>query len=654
MAGGARFRSCCSDALNVRDDPLRDAIRERLSVQALLREAFPGRDIPESASDGWGPIKCPFHDDQHASASVSRRAFKCHSCDAKGDIFALWMRIHPGSGFREAKEALAARAGISTDPAPSPHRKAEGAPATPIEVARWEIKDTAGAVQAIHVRREPGSKGQPKDFLWLSTDGSVTLHGRPCEDLPLYRSEKLKEFDPAVPVALVEGEKCADALAGIGVQAVGTVTGASSCPNKKVLGTLTAFHVVLWADFDVPGRAHMRKVAKILEPLAASVKEVKPPKGAPEGWDAGDVVAERREDGASEETIRDEILGLIGRARTAGSVARVWSVLEVVPMPVEWLWPDRIPFGCLTLLDGDPGVGKSTVALDIAARLSRGDAMPDGRGGGAPSCALILSVEDDPGRVIRPRLELAGADLSRIKLMDMPRDGEEGPPPMIPTDLGEIEKAITREGIRLVVLDPLMALLDAEVNTWRDQDVRQVLAPLAAVAQKTGTAVLMIRHLTKGEGTKAIYRGGGSIGIAGAARSVLMATDEKDSESGKKLLSRVKCNLGPPVDSAVFRLVRDAGLAHCRVVWDGTSPVQADDLLSTRAEDREERGAREEAREFLLELLAAGPVKAKEAQRQAKEAGISPASLRRVKTAAGVMSRKGFVDGEWTWTLPGE
>lgn len=632
----------------MRDDPVREAVRERLSVPALLREAFPGRDIQENASDGWAPIKCPFHDDQHASASVSRKAFKCHSCDAKGDVFALWVRLHPGSGFKEAKEALAARAGVSADEGRRPPQKTGPVAVEPKEVARWEIRDTTGTVQAIHVRREPGKGDKAKDFLWLSPDGSLTLHKRPCEDLPLYGSERLNGFDPSAPVVVCEGEKCASALVGIGIQAVGTVTGASSCPNKKVLETLTAFPVVLWVDFDAPGRAHMGKVAKVLEPLAASLKAVTAPKGAPEGWDAADLVAERREEGASDEVIREEVLSLLARAKIAGSSARVVKLVEVQLMAVEWLWPGRIPLGSITLLDGDPGVGKSTVALDIAARLTKGRAMPDGKGGGEPGCALIMSVEDDAGRVIRPRFELAGGDSSRAILMTMhPNDEEEGLPPVIPNDLDEIERVVKREGVRLWILDPLMALLDPEVNTWRDQDVRQALAPLAAMARRTGVAVLMIRHLNKGEG-KAIYRGGGSIGISGAARSVLQAAEEKDSD-GRKVLSRVKCNLAPPADSLLFRLVQDEHLPHCHVVWDGVSTQTSESILAAEREPADEQGAAEEALSFLEDLLVAGPVAAKEAVKQAREVGISERTLKRMKAKLGVRSSKDA--GRWMWFI---
>jgi hypothetical protein len=215
--------------------------------------------------------------------------------------------------------------------------------------------------------------------------------------------------------------------------------------------------------------------------------------------------------------------------------------LRTVPLALveetalRWLWPGRIPLGTITLLDGDPGLGKSLLALDLVARVTRGAAMPDGGDtlagaveGVVDGGAVLLSAEDDLAATVRPRLDAAGADLQRVLAVQtvltydtaMGQEVERGF--ALPGDVPLLVAAIGEVDAKLVVIDPLMAYLDGRVNSWRDQDVRAALAPLARLAERTGVAVVILRHLTKGGSTNALYRGGGSIGIIGAARSGLL------------------------------------------------------------------------------------------------------------------------------------
>ena len=203
---------------------------------------------------------------------------------------------------------------------------------------------------------------------------------------------------------------------------------------------------------------------------------------------------------------------------------------DVEPEKVCWFWQRRMPLGKLTVLDGDPGAGKSTICLDVAARASTGRAMPDGTPG-VEGGAVILSAEDGAADTIVPRLGLAGADLTRILLLQN-LETNEGPRPVIlPDDLDEVRVAIHRVGAVLVVVDPLMAMLTGAVDAHRDQDVRRALLPLANLAEETGVAIVVVRHLIKGMGSNPLYRGGGSIGIIGAARSgLLVMLDPEDHE----------------------------------------------------------------------------------------------------------------------------
>ncbi|MBN1460973.1 MAG: AAA family ATPase [Armatimonadetes bacterium] len=321
----------------------------------------------------------------------------------------------------------------------------------------------------------------------------------------------------------------------------------------------------------------------------------------------------------------------------------------VKPELVSWLWPGRIPFGKLSILDGDPGLGKSTVALDIAARVSRGLAMPDGTGGAEPAGVVVVSAEDGLADTIVPRLIAAGADLERIVALDACPDEGGSHPFTMPDDLRCLTEAVSEVQARLVIIDPLMAFLGGQTNAHRDQDIRRVLARVHSLAESTGAAVLVIRHLNKSAGGPAVYRGGGSIGIIGAARSALLVARDPDDED-RRVLAAIKHNLCLSPESLSFRLEGSENQS-VRVVWEGASAHKADALLALSV-DGEERQEVDEARAFLLDALSCGPRSARSVQQDAREAGISEKRLRRAKTALGVSSEKEGMAGGWVWSLP--
>lgn len=210
---------------------------------------------------------------------------------------------------------------------------------------------------------------------------------------------------------------------------------------------------------------------------------------------------------------------------------RVLCVADVAAERVQWLWDGWIARGKLAVIDGDPGKGKSTLTTDLAARISTGTPLPGGTRT-VPAAVVLLSAEDGVGDTIRPRLEAAGADTTRVFVFDSVLDAEGTPrPPSIPGDIPYVEALVTEKGAVLVVIDPLMAFLGAGVDAHRDQDVRRALHSLAAVAERTGAAIVIVRHLNKSGGPQAIYRGGGSIGIIGAARSGLLVASDPDDDT---------------------------------------------------------------------------------------------------------------------------
>jgi hypothetical protein len=324
---------------------------------------------------------------------------------------------------------------------------------------------------------------------------------------------------------------------------------------------------------------------------------------------------------------------------------------DVEPEEVSWLWDRWFPLGKLAILDGDPGLGKSTMMLDIAARVSAGAFMPDDVLGASGS-VIIITAEDGIGDTVRPRLFVSGADLKRCHALEGFLEAGGGLRPFIlPDDVPQLSSLIEHHGVVLVIIDPLVAFLGGETNAHRDADVRRALAPLAKMAEKTGAAVVGIRHLNKMAGGAAIYRGGGSIAFTGASRSVAMiGRDPADSEC--RVLASVKSNLGPAPSSLHFRLVSKGAVA--KVEWLGACDVTADQLCAGQRSEAE-ASAVDGAKEFLRALLEKGPQPSAKLKTEAKMAGVTWAAVRRAKDALGVKAEKvGFQDdSQWQWTLPG-
>ncbi len=325
------------------------------------------------------------------------------------------------------------------------------------------------------------------------------------------------------------------------------------------------------------------------------------------------------------------------------------SVASIEAETVSWLWPGRLPAGKLVVLDGDPGLGKSTITLDIAARLTTGSPMPGETGRGVQGAVVVLSAEDGPADTIRPRLEAAGAALEAVHLAEHVLDGGEKRSVTL-ADTRELGELVFDVGASLVVVDPLMAFLPADANSHRDQDVRRVLRPLAEMASKSGATVLVVRHLNKSPGGSAIYRGGGSIGVIGAARVGLLVAADPD-DPNRRLLAGTKSNLGPMPATLAYRLISDDAHGCAQVQWEGTSARTADELA---AGPRDQSGALAEAESWLSDVLAAGPQPSVDVDRLARDEGIAKATLRRAKKALGVMSEKstGVFAGRWVVRLP--
>ncbi len=334
-----------------------------------------------------------------------------------------------------------------------------------------------------------------------------------------------------------------------------------------------------------------------------------------------------------------------------GAVLRRLS--DIPAEKLSWLWPGRIPLGKLTLLAGDPGLGKSFVTLDIAARVTMGTAWPDGTVNGQPGSVILLSAEDDAADTIRPRLEAAGADITKIHVLQAVRhikdNGETSLDHFsLQSDITALQDAaVVLDDVRLIIIDPISAYLgstDSHVNS----KVRGLLAPLAQIAQTLRIAVVLVDHLSKSN-RPALYRPNGSIAFTAAARAVWFFAKSPD-DPAQRLMLPGKINVAADQNGLGYMLKeREPGVVA--VEWGDVVTMTADSVL--QPEDIEDRSERLEAMDWLRERLADGAVSRKQIMTDAKAAGHADRTLRRAKDALGVVVKHdvGFQSG-WLWRLP--
>lgn len=329
---------------------------------------------------------------------------------------------------------------------------------------------------------------------------------------------------------------------------------------------------------------------------------------------------------------------------------------EVEAEVVRWAWRGRIPLGKLTMLMGDPGKGKSTAALNITACTTRGWPMPGETQASVPrGSVVLLSAEDGLADTIRPRLDAAGADCTRVvalkAIMSHDENGDYRRPLDLARDIERIEAAVGEvQDCRLVVIDPVSAYMGEDTDSHENAAVRRVLAPVAEMAERLGVAVLAITHMRKAEG-KAMYRAMGSLAFIAAARSAL-AVCEDPEDPGKRLLLPVKSNLSAPPEGLAFRIIPRDDVAT--IEWlAGAVTMTVDEALATRPRRGPGAGRVDEAAAWLQAELADGKRHAAEISAVAVKAGISAATLQRAKAVVGVRSVKDGL-GVWAWELPRE
>lgn len=308
---------------------------------------------------------------------------------------------------------------------------------------------------------------------------------------------------------------------------------------------------------------------------------------------------------------------------------------EVQAEKVDWLWYPYIPYGKITLVQGDPGDGKTTFILAVAALLTKGKQMPETDGIYTPATVIYQTAEDGLSDTIKPRLDEMGADCSRVIVID---ESEQA----LTLSDERIEQAIIKIRAKLLILDPLQAYLGGGVDMHRANEIRPLFKALAGAAERTGCAVVIIGHMNKMNGTKGLYRGLGSIDIAAAVRSILLVGRDKENDN-TRIMAHLKSSLAPEGCPIAFELDRENGFR-----WVGAYDISVDDILNGTRSEREPT-KKLQAISLIMEMLHDGDMPCEDIYKRLEEHDISRRTAETAKREAGVRSYKN--GSEWKWSL---
>jgi len=311
---------------------------------------------------------------------------------------------------------------------------------------------------------------------------------------------------------------------------------------------------------------------------------------------------------------------------------KILSMDTIQSQKVEWLWYPYIPYGKITIVQGDPGEGKTTLVLNLAALLSKGRHFEKGNEVGEPLSVIYQTAEDGLADTVKPRLEEADADCSRILVID---DSEKS----LTMDDERLEQAILQTGAKLLILDPIQAYLGNGVDMNRANEARDMTKKLGMLAERTGCAIVLIGHMNKAGGSKAAYRGIGSIDFFAVARSVLLVARVAEQEH-IRVVAQIKNNLAEEGKPVAFERCNDG------FKWMGEYDITVDELLGGYSKTNK----LQQAKQFIKGLYGTEKViPSKEIEQRAKAKGISKRTLDMAKHELQIPSKR--IGDSWCWDL---
>lgn len=602
----------------------------------MTAEELAGQLGGKRSGPGQWTARCPAHEDSTPSLSIAdgrngAPVVHCHAGCSQDDVIAalrsrgLW----PSSG--ESRPDLPAGVLPSLD----------GLDCS----SSWRYRGADGQTLG-HVARYDG-RGGKELRPYFKREGSEWRMGAAELPRPLYGLDRLADR-PDAPVIVCEGEKAADAAERLSPAVVAvTSPGGSSSAGRADWSPLKGRRVAVWPDHDKAGQEYARDVAEHLERPGARLAGVVDCEALwageePKGQDAADL-----------DKIPDGGLPMVAAEATADGNDReavIRSLSDVAPEAVTWLWEPYIPAGKLTIVEGNPGDGKTWAMLAIAATVSSGGQLPGSATGCEPGNVLYLTFEDGLADTLRPRLDDLGADVSRIHALTGWREGGEDMGPLTAAEVDLLAGAIDQLQPGLVVVDPIQAYIGAGVDMHRANETRPILARLAQIAEATGAAVVVIRHLRKSGTSRAIQRGLGSIDFAAAARSILLIGQDPEADQDRnppRVLVHHKSSVALKGESLSFSLT--GGVFG----WAGVSELTAEDVLEA-PKTRDQRTAVDEAADFLSAELDDGPRPVSELKTEAESLGHGWRTVQRAKDRLGVEARRvggAASDGRWEWSL---
>jgi putative DNA primase/helicase len=588
--------------------------------------------LPQAHKNGSGwMVRCPAHDDNNPSLKIDEAP------DGK-----VLLRCFAGCSAEAICRAVGLEMVDLWPKAPAPtilhingHSKSAGK-----VTAIYRYHDEAGGGLFEVLRKDNKDfpqRHQGPDGKWVyNLDGVRRV---------LYRLPELLASPPEMPVFIVEGEKDVERLTAEGLVATCNPGGAGKW-RSEYNSALEGRNVVLLPDNDDTGERHARAVAASLAGTAHRIKLVQlpglPPKGDVSDWlDAGHTPEELINIAQATpdlEDVTDTPEPEEGKAPT-----RFRCMADVEPEEVDWLWEGFLARGKFGLWEGDPGIGKTFALLAAGTAISRGVALPGMAAPPEPGNVMLLTLEDDLADTIRPRLDRLGADVSRFYAFDEMLQFD-------PAGITELSVEMARIRPSLLIIDPIMAYIPAKTDIYKPNQIRTITTPLRMLAKAHNCAVVGIRHLTKGQKDRAIYRGAGGMDFVGASRLVILVGMDPD-KSGQRAIVQTKSNLGAAALSVNFTLD-----AAGNFEWVGSGYVSAERILATPASE-EEQSALEEAMDFLRACLTPYPRKSKDVFKDAQQNSISVSTLKLAKRTLGVAASRHGEEGVrgggvWMWALP--